>query len=351
MAAALDLQTADPGRNYAEGQRAREVLELAREQVASSIGLSSSRITFLSTLPEAVATVLNSCAQRSPGPVVVSAVERESIHSHAAVSREVITLPVDGEGFINLDALRDALQQGPSVVCCQWANQETGTIQPIAEIVAMAKAANVPIVVDATQAGRLQPPALLADAYVLVSSEGVGGPMGICALTVPRGQVLRPLLLGGAQERGRRAGLEATLLAVGFGAAAEENAANRDVEAVSTRALLNQLIDRATALPGVRRIGPADAARRLPDLVSLEVDGVASEAIVVGLDRRGVAVHSGSACSSETFEPSPVLAAMGSDAQHAVRLSVSWNTPADCVDVFDEAFRQAVADLRQLANG
>lgn len=112
---------------------------------------------------------------------------------------------------------------------------------------------------------------------------------------------------------------------------------------------MDELIAQATSLRGVRVLGPTDAARRLPDLVSLEVDGVASEAIVVALDRRGVAVHSGSACSSETFEPSPVLAAMGSDAQHAVRLSVSWATDPTCAHAFGQAFAEAVTELRQLA--
>ncbi len=351
MVAALDLPTADPGRNHSEGRIVRDAIEVAREQVANSLGLASSRVTFLSNTPEAVFTALSSLHQRRPGTTVLTAVERDSFHAHAEALGDVLTLPVDGEGVVDLDALRRALALGPSALCCQWANQETGTLQPISQIVPLAKAARVPIIVDATQAGRLDPVASLADCFVLVSSEGLGGPAGMCALTVPRGTVLRPILLGGAQERGRRAGLEATVLAVGFGAAAEENAALRAQESVSLRTLLDHLIARATALPGVRVIGPRDGLRRLPDLVSLEVDGVASEAMVVGLDRRGVAVHSGSACSSEDFVPSPVLSAMGSDAQHAVRLSVSFETPTTCGDQFAEVFAEVVQDLRQLGNG
>ena len=351
MAAALDLPSADPGRNHDEGRRVRDAIEVARTQVADSLHLASSRVTFLSTIPEVVATVLASLRQRRSGPVALTAVERDSFHAHAAQLGEVITIGVDHEGLVDLNGVERALQQDPAALCCQWANQETGVIQPIAEVAALAKSAGVPLVVDATQAGRLQPEPWFGDAFVLVSSEGLGGPAGICALTVPRGTVLRPLLLGGAQERGRRAGLEATVLIAGFGAAAEENTLNREDEAARLSGLMGELIACATSLEGVRVIGPLEQTRRVPDLVSLEVDGVASEAIVVGLDRRGVAVHSGSACSSETFEPSPVLFAMGSDAQHSVRLSVAWNTPATCAEDFATAFAETVHDLRQLANG
>ncbi len=348
---ALDLPSADPGRNYAEGRIVRDAVEVAREQIGASLKLASSRVTFFSGIPEAVATALSSIHQRRHGATVLSAVERDSFHQHAAALGEVTTVPVNDVGLVDLGAVERALATNPAVLCCQWANQETGIIQPIGAIVAMAKAASVPLVIDATQAGRLAPEPWIADVYVMISSEGLGGPAGITALTVPRGSVLRPLLFGGAQERGRRAGLEPTLLAVGFGAAALDNAAHRSTEATELRLLLDQLIAKATAVEGVRVIGPTLSTSRLPDLVSLEVDGVASEAIVVGLDRRGVAVHSGSACSSETFEPSPVLAAMGSDAQHSVRLSVSWATPWTCVEDFDRAFSETVRDLRSLAKG
>jgi len=351
MAAALELPAADPGRNHHEGHLVREAIEVARTQIGDSLHLASSRVTFLSTIPEAVATVLASLRERRSGPIALTAVERDSFHAHAAQLGEVITIGVDHGGSVDLDTIQLALQQRPAALCCQWANQETGVIQPLSGVVALAKAAGVPLVVDATQAGRLQPEPWFGEAFVLVSSEGLGGPAGICALTVPRGTVLRPLLLGGAQERGRRAGLEATILIAGFGAAAEENALNRTDEAERLSHLMGELIACATSLDGVRVIGPLEKAQRVPDLVSLEVDGVASEAIVVGLDRRGVAVHSGSACSSETFEPSPVLFAMGSDAQHSVRLSVSWNTPETCAHDFAVAFAETVRDLRQLANG
>ena len=349
MTKALNLPAADPGRNHTEGRIVRDALEQAREAVAQSIGLQSSRITFTSGTAESVATVLASVTSKRPGTVLLSAVEREAFHLSAATFGGVETLEVSAEGLVDLNAVAVALALQPAVVCCQWANQETGTIQPIADLVEMAKAANVPIVVDATQAGRLEPGPWVSSAFVLISSEGLGGPAGIGALSVPKGTVLRPLLLGGAQERGRRAGLEATVLAVGFGAAAEENAQLRSTEAPRLRRILDALVSQATALPGVRRVGPNSAQLRLPDCTSLEVDGVGSEAVVVGLDRRGVAAHSGAACASETFEPSPVLAAMGSDAEHALRLSVSWATPIEVVDAFGERFVATIEELRQLA--
>ncbi len=348
MADALELPAADPGRNHEEGRLVRAHLEHARSQVAAAIGLQNSRITFTSGLAESVRTVLANLQQRSPGVTVVSAVERETFHASAAALGTSTVVRVDAEGFLDLEELNTALQRSPAALCCQWANQEVGTIQPIEEISELAASHGVPLIVDATAAGRLQPAPWMAAAWVLLSSEGLGGPPGIGAITVPQGHVLRPLLLGGAQERGRRASLEAILLALGFGAAAEENAGARAEESTRLAALTNRLVDAARAIGGVTRIGPSAPRDRLPDVVCLEVEGVSSEAIVVGLDRRGVAAHSGAACASETFEPSPVLLAMGLDVEHSVRLSVSWKNDESEVAEFGERFAAAVDELRAL---
>ncbi len=348
MAEALNLPTADPGRNHEEGRLVRAHLEHARSQVAEAVGLQNSRIAFTSGLAEGARTVLSSIMQRSTGAILLSAIERETFHATAEVLGEPKILSIDAEGFLDLEALSAALEQSPAALCCQWANQEVGTIQPIEEIAALAAKHDVPLIVDASAAGRLEPAEWMTTAWILLSSEGLGGPAGIGAITVPQGHILRPLLLGGAQERGRRASLEATLLALGFGAAAEENALERPREAPRLAALTNNLVEAAMTVGGVTRIGPHHHGERLPDVVCLEVEGVSSEAIVVGLDRRGVASHSGAACASETFEPSPVLLAMGLDVEHSVRLSVSWKNDETEVADFGQRFTATVDELRAL---
>jgi cysteine desulfurase len=181
-----------------------------------------------------------------------------------------------------------------------------------------------------------------------VSSHKLGGPAGVGALVVRRGLRLDPLLVGGAQERARRAGLEPVAALVGFGAAAGALAAAGRLERERARAtdLTERLATTATAVDGVLRIG--DPVDRLPHLVCLTVDGVEAEPVLLGLDQAGVAVHSGSSCSSETLEPSPVLRAMGVDADRSLRLSVGWSTVDADVAAFADAFPRVVGGLRSL---
>jgi cysteine desulfurase len=193
--------------------------------------------------------------------------------------------------------------------------------------------------------------ALGAD-LVSVSAHKLGGPRGMGALLVRRGLRLAPLLVGGAQERARRAGLENVAAAVGFAAACAELAAGGclEAEAKLARELTDRVLDEAPAqLAGVSVFG--DPVGRLPYLVCLGVDGVEAEPVLLALDQQGVAVHSGSSCSSETFEPSPVLRAMGVDADHSLRVSVGWSSTAGDVDAFLAALPEVVARLRALRTG
>jgi cysteine desulfurase len=170
-------------------------------------------------------------------------------------------------------------------------------------------------------------------------------------MIVRRGSRFDPLLVGGEQERGRRAGLEAIPALLAFGAAAA--ALNEDgqrrilTEEATARLQVEGMVEAALTVEGVEVIGPP-ARERLPHLVCLGVAGVEAEPVLIGLDRAGVAVHSGSACSSESIEPSPVLEAMGADPSHSLRLSVGWTTSdVDC-DAFGASFPSVVADLRAL---
>jgi cysteine desulfurase len=193
--------------------------------------------------------------------------------------------------------------------------------------------------------------ALDAD-LVSLSAHKLGGVPGAGALVVRRGSRFEPLLVGGDQERGRRAGLEPIPALLAFGAAAGALAADEcrtlHEEADAACRLVAVMVAGALEVDGVEVVGAPEPAARLPHLACLGVHGVEAGPVVIGLDRAGVAVHSGSACSSESIEPSPVLEAMGVDASHSLRVSVGWTTTnADCA-AFVDAFGRVVAELRAL---
>ncbi|MGH9018914.1 MAG: aminotransferase class V-fold PLP-dependent enzyme, partial [Acidimicrobiales bacterium] len=167
-------------------------------------------------------------------------------------------------------------------------------------------------------------------------------------LIVRRGLRVDPLLVGGEQERARRPGLENVPALVGFAAAAQAVAAPAvlDDEAAAARRRTTRLRAAATAVDGVHAVGDPEA--RLPHIVCLTIDGVEAEPILLGLDQRGIAAHSGSSCSSESLAPSPVLEAMGVDAERSLRLSVGWSSTDADVDAFATAFPDVVARLRRL---
>ncbi|MET0728687.1 MAG: aminotransferase class V-fold PLP-dependent enzyme, partial [Acidimicrobiales bacterium] len=237
-----------------------------------------------------------------------------------------------------------------ALVHVQWGNHEVSTLQPVAEVVAACRERGVLVHVDAASANGHVPiafDALGAD-LVSVSAHKLGGPAGIGALLVRRGLRVRPMLLGGDQERARRAGLEPVAIIAGFGAAADVLArGGLETEQAAQRALTDRIVATVPALDGVRVYG--DSEHRLPHLVCLGVDGVEPQAVLLGLDRAGVAAHSGSACSSEALEPSPVLDAMGVDAHHSLRLSVGWSSTDADIDAALGALPGILRELRALA--
>jgi cysteine desulfurase len=236
------------------------------------------------------------------------------------------------------------------LVSVQLANHEVGTLQPAAAVVEQARERGMVVHVDAcAAAGHIEVSFAGLDADLCsVTAHKLGGPQGAAALLVRRGLRFPPFVVGGAQERARRGGIENVAAIVGFGAAAAELSGDGvDREAARARALTDRLASGAVAaVADVERFG--DPRERVPHLVCLGVGGVEAEPILLGLDQRGVAVHSGSSCSSEALEPSPVLAAMGVDADKSLRASVGWcSTDAD-VDAFLAAFPDVVERLRAL---
>jgi cysteine desulfurase len=342
---------ADPGRLHAEGRVTRVALEAAREQVGAFFGARPREVMFTATGTEAVNTAVWGAVKRSgkhSPHVVTTAVEHSCVRDALARSRaEVTTVEVDRFGRFSEAEVLAAVRDDTALVAVQLANHEVGTRQPAAAVSAAARARGVLVHVDAcAAAGHVPVDFHELDADLCsVTAHKLGGPKGAAALLVRRGLRLDPLLVGGAQERARRAGIEDVPAWVGFGAAcaaidvAGEAAAQRALIAIAAR-----VIDE---VPGVTQFG-ASGDDALPSVLCVGVDGVEAEPILLALDQHGVAVHSGSSCSSETLEPSPVLAAMGVDADHSLRVSVGWSSqPAD-VERFVEVFPGIVERLRGL---
>jgi cysteine desulfurase len=343
----LAAHAADPGRVHTEGRMARTALEHARQQVAALLGARPREVVFTSGATEAVNAAAFGALERG-AHVALAAVEHSAVRDAAARAPSATVVGVDAVGRIDADELLAAVVPGhTAIVHVQWGNHEVGTTQPVTDVVARCRAAGVLVHVDAAQAAGRVPidfDALGAD-LLSVSGHKLGAPAGTGALLVRRGLRLPPLLVGGEQERARRAGFENVPAMVGFGAACA--ALDVDAEGAAQRTLTDRVLAFAATLDGVHALG--DPVDRLPHLVCLSVEGVEAEAVLLGLDQAGIAAHSGSACSSESLEPSPVLAAMGVPAERSLRISVGWSSTADDVAALEAALPAVIARLRGLA--
>jgi cysteine desulfurase len=339
---------ADPGRVHTEGHAARVAIEVARQQVADLLGARSREVVFTSGATESIVTATWMATEQADH-VVLAAVEHSAVRESAGPGATVVG--VDRLGRVDPDELLAAVRPDTALVHLQWGNHEVGTLQPVAEVVAACRERGVLVHVDAAQAAGHVPigfGALGAD-LLSVSAHKLGGPPGMGALLIRRGLRFRSLLVGGDQERARRAGYENVPAIVGFGAACA--ALDLEGEAARARAWTTDLAGRADAGalgPGVHLLGDPDPAGRLPQLLCLSMEGVEAEPVLLGLDQAGVAVHSGSSCSSESLEPSPVLEAMGVDASRSLRVSVGWSTTDADVDAFAGALPPVLARLLAL---
>lgn len=334
--AALD-QFANPSSVHAEGRAARQVIERARGQVAALAGADPTHVIFTSGATEANVLALSPGWTRKPGEppfgrLLVSAVEHPSVHEGGRFGRDRVTeIPVDGQGVVDLAALRTLLDGAPALVSIMLANNETGVIQPVCEAAEIVHEAGGLLHVDAVQAPGRIPfnfSVLKADLMTL-SAHKIGGPKGSGALIRRAGlHISDPLIRGGGQERGLRGGTENVAGIAGFGAAAAEISGSLASETAHTM----HLRDRLEA--GLRRITPdvlifGAAAERLPNTTSFTHSGLRAETAVIAFDLEGVAVSSGSACSSGKVQPSHVLAAMGVEpslARGAIRVSTGYAT-------------------------
>ena len=364
-AAALSNQAvlADPGRIHTEGMTSRIALEDARSQVAGAIGCSSREVVFTSGASESIAAVTWGAIRRSvdkgvPPHVVHSAVEHSAVRESSAMFTEVLdgstsVIDVDHLGRIDIDAFVDALSPDTALAHLQWGNHEVGTLQPITEIISACRERGVLVHIDATQAIGRVPVDFTSLGADLMSFGGheFGAPGGVGVMIVRRGLRIAPLIVGGEQERARRAGTEniSGLLALGA-TLAELDDARIESERRHSVELLTRTIDELTSVDGIELLGEPDPDRRLPHIACIAISGVEPQGVVLGLDQRGIAVHSGSSCASEGLEPSPVLEAMGVDAHRSLRISVGWSTTDDDISALCVALPQVVEQLRSLAS-
>ncbi len=342
----------DPARLHEEGRLAREAVEVARSQVAALANVPPNRVVFTSGATEAVNTAL---AAAGPGSqVLCPRVEHSSVRKAAERAGTLVEVEVGPDAALDLEHLASLLASAPRgdvVANCQWANHEIGTVQPLSAVAELCRAHGARLHVDAAAAFGHVPTDLAAldAAFVSLSAHKMGGPAGVGALVLGRGVRLRPLLVGGSEERARRAGAENLLGIVGFGAAAgslleDDRLADEQARAAAQR---EALAVAAESAGGVRRLGPG-AEQLLPHILGALVEDVLGEAVLLGLDRAGIAAHSGSSCSSEVLEPSPVLEAMGADPDRSLRLSVGWSTTDDDVSAFASRFPEVLRRLREL---
>jgi cysteine desulfurase len=331
------------------------LVEQARISVANAIGAEPRNVIFTSGGTEANALALTPGLRRASGlPVqrlVMSAIEHASVLAGGRFPiKAIAAVGVTSSGLLDLDRLRRAIEGGPpALVSVMLANNETGAVQPVKEAAEIVHSAGGLLHVDAIQAFGRMPfdfNGINAD-LVTLSAHKIGGPKGVGALVLAEGVLgLEPLLRGGGQELGHRAGTENVAGIAGFGAAVRAAMGALAQDAVRLEGLRNRLESGLRQTPGM--IVFSSAAPRLPNTTLFTVSGLKAETAVIGFDLAGVAVSSGSACSSGKVQPSHVLKAMGFGpelAQGAVRLSLGWATSDADIDRCFEAWRKLAGTL------
>ncbi len=354
MAAAWELP-GNPSSVHAEGRQARRLVEGARAAIADAVGALPRNVIFTSGGTEANALALMPGLRRGPGrPVerlLVSAIEHPSVLSGGRFSTRAIgAIGVTGSGLLDLDRLREMLENGPpALVSVMLANNETGAIQPVADAGDIVHAAGGLLHVDAIQAfGKIPCDISRMNADLMtLSAHKIGGPKGVGALVLAEGLLgLEPVLRGGGQELGRRAGTENVAGIAGFGAAAKAAMAAMHGGASCLESLRERLETGLRQTPDVLIF--SENAPRLPNTTLFTVPGLKAETAVIGFDLAGIAVSSGSACSSGKVQPSHVLEAMGFPpelGQGAVRLSLGWSTTSGDIDCCLHAWRKLAGAL------
>jgi len=357
MLPCMEADFGNPSSLYSLGQRAKEILEQARADVASVINAEPREIFFTSGGSEADNQAIRSAAElgRRTGKthIISTAFEHHAVlHTLKKLEKEGFTvtlLDVHEDGLVRVEELEAAIRDDTCLVTVMFANNEIGTIQPIREIGRICRAHGVLFHTDAVQAMGHLPIDVQADNIDLLSASAhkFHGPKGTGFLYARKGIRLTNLIEGGAQERGKRAGTENVPAIVGMAAALKESAANMEKNAAHMSALRDRLIQGIGAIPHSALNG--DAVKRLPGNVNFCFEGIEGESLLLLLDDRGISASSGSACTSGSLDPSHVLLAIGRvhDVAHgSLRLSIGEDTTEEEADYIIQNVKEVVEYLR-----
>jgi cysteine desulfurase len=363
-------QVGNPSSLHNAGRRARRVVEESREQIAQAYGARPSEVVFTSGGTEADNLAVKGLfwARRAQDParrrVLTSAIEHHAVFDSAAwlqqhEDAQTVLLPPDRAGLTTPQVLREAIERDPgsvALVSIMWANNEVGTVQPVAELAAVAREYQIPLHSDAVQAAGQLPVSLAGSgaAALTITAHKIGGPVGAGALLLARGIDLVPVLHGGGQERDVRSGtLDAPAIRA-FAVAVELATARRDDEAKRLAALRDDLIAQVRAAVGDAVLnGAPPGPARLPGNAHFSFPGCEGDALLMLLDAKGIACSTGSACTAGVAEPSHVLLAMGADearARGSLRFSLGHTSTQSDVDAVGAVIGEAVERARRAAS-
>ena len=350
----------NPSSLYGLGQRAKEALEDAREQIAVCIGAFPGEITFTSGGSEADNQAIRSAAlsgaRKGKKHIISTAIEHHAVlHTLKKLEREgfeIELLPVDELGMVTARQVSDAIREDTALVTIMYANNEIGTVLPVSEIGAVCRDKGVVFHTDAVQAAGHLPIDVRAQNIDMLSlsAHKFHGPKGIGVLYARREIPLVNLIEGGAQERGRRAGTENVPAVAGMAAALKESCTHMEETAAGVSALRERLIEGLSRIP--HSVLNGDPRNRLPGNVNFCFEGIEGESLILLLDDRGICASSGSACTSGSLAPSHVLLALGRPheiAHGSLRLSLSGENTEDDVDEILKAVPDIVAYLRNMS--
>ena len=360
MLDAMERSWANPSSLHSLGQQAKEALQTAREAVARAIGAQPREVYFTSGGSEAdnqaIVSAAKLGARKGKKHLVTTAIEHHAVlHTMDQLSKEgfeVTLLPVDASGIVKVEDVAAAIREDTALVSVMFANNEIGTIQPVAEIGALCREKGVVFHTDAVQAAGHLPIDVGAQNIDMLSLSGhkFHGPRGVGALYVRRGAPLLTLIHGGAQERGLRAGTEDLPAILGMAAALDDSCTHMAENAAYVSKLRDALIDKLSAIPHAALNG--DRERRLPGNVSFCFEGIEGESLLLLLDDKGVAASSGSACTSGSLDPSHVLLAIGRPhevAHGSLRLTLDHENTMEEVDAIAAATIEVVDYLREMS--
>ena len=360
MVQAMEETWGNPSSLYEHGQRAKEALEDARERIAGCIGAKPKEILFTSGGSEAdnQAIVSAALAGKAKGKthIISTTFEHHAVlHTLKKLQKqgfEVELLDVHSDGIVTAEQVRAAIRPETCLVSVMYANNEIGTVQPIAKIGAVCRDAGVIFHTDAVQAAGHLPIDVVAQNIDMLSlsAHKFHGPRGVGVLYARKGVRLSNIIEGGAQERGKRAGTENLPAILGMTVALEEAVANMPAATEKLLGLRARLIDGLSKIPYSELNG--DAVRRLPGNVSFCFEGIEGESLLLLLDQKGICASSGSACTSGSLDPSHVLLAIGRPhevAHGSLRLTLDAENTEEDVDQIIDAVTQAVERLRAMS--